>query len=96
MGMGTGIGMGMRVLVVDDEALARSRLRSLLGDCGAGKVQQVDEAANANAAIRSLFAEVKRVDAIIPRKLGTARLIKTASIDIVTINSIRVKPRDRN
>ena len=52
--MGMGTGMGMRVLVVDDEALARSRLRSLLGDCGADKVQQVDEAANANAAIAAI------------------------------------------
>ncbi len=40
--------MAVRVLIVDDEALARSRLRSLLADCSvAGQPLVVDEAANA-------------------------------------------------
>lgn len=43
--------MGLRVLVVDDEALARSRLRTLLGDCGTSCVAQVDEASSATEAL---------------------------------------------
>lgn len=40
--------MAMRVLIVDDEALARMRLRALLDDCRlAGQALQVDDAANA-------------------------------------------------
>ena len=37
----------MRVLLVDDEALARQRLRTLLGDCGTPAVIVEGEAANA-------------------------------------------------
>jgi two-component system, LytTR family, response regulator AlgR len=46
--------MSLRVLVVDDEALARSRLRTLLGDCKAPAVTQVVEAANATQALEAL------------------------------------------
>ena len=46
--------MSLRVLVVDDEALARSRLRILLADCKAPAVSQVGEAANATQAIEAL------------------------------------------
>ncbi len=46
--------MSLRVLVVDDEALARSRLRTLLGDCKAPVVTQVVDAANATQAIEAL------------------------------------------
>jgi two-component system response regulator AlgR len=41
----------LRVLLVDDEALARSRLRSLLGDCTAAAVTLAGEAANAARAV---------------------------------------------
>lgn len=37
----------LRVLVVDDESLARARMRTLLGDCTAPRVQWVGEAGNA-------------------------------------------------
>ena len=43
--------MALRVLIVDDEALARSRLRTLLGDCRQHDVQIVGEAANAAQAM---------------------------------------------
>jgi two-component system response regulator AlgR len=46
--------MTLRVLIVDDEALARARLRTLLGDCKAPAAVVVGEAANAPAAIEWL------------------------------------------
>jgi two-component system, LytTR family, response regulator AlgR len=46
--------MKLRVLVVDDEPLARSRMRTLLGDCQAPAVGEVVEAANATQAIEAL------------------------------------------
>ena len=48
------MGSGLRVLVVDDEALARARLRTLLGDCGKDLVLQVDEATSASDALAAL------------------------------------------
>jgi len=39
--------MVLRALIVDDEALARSRLRTLLGDCREPRVEVVAEAGNA-------------------------------------------------
>ena len=39
--------MGLKVLIVDDETLARSRLRTLLGDCSDPSVDTVGDAANA-------------------------------------------------
>lgn len=47
----------LRVLVVDDEALARSRLRTLLGDCNMPSAQLVAEAAHANQALDLLRGE---------------------------------------
>jgi len=44
--------MALRVLIVDDEALARSRLRSLLADCTAPGALVVGEAANAAQAMQ--------------------------------------------
>lgn len=44
----------LRVLIVDDEALARSRLRTLLGDCKAPGLSIEGEAANATQAIELL------------------------------------------
>jgi two-component system response regulator AlgR len=45
---------GLRVLVVDDESLARSRLRTLLGDCRAPAAVVAGEAANATEAMEAL------------------------------------------
>jgi two-component system response regulator AlgR len=44
----------LRVLMVDDEALARSRLRTLLGDCTSPRVSLQGEAANAAQAVELL------------------------------------------
>ena len=46
--------MTLRVLIVDDEALARSRLRRLLGQCTAPAAAVVAEAANAAEALSRL------------------------------------------
>src|SRR5262249_1687948 len=46
--------MSLRALIVDDEALARSRLRTLLGDCRAPAASIVGEAANATQAVELL------------------------------------------
>lgn len=43
--------MPLKVLIVDDEPLARARLRTLLGDCTAPAAQVVAEAANAAQAL---------------------------------------------
>lgn len=48
----------MKVLVVDDEALARARLRTLLGDCVAPAAQVAAEAANAVQAMTALQREL--------------------------------------
>ncbi|MDO9359783.1 MAG: LytTR family DNA-binding domain-containing protein [Polaromonas sp.] len=47
----------LRVLVVDDEALARSRLRTLLGDCQSPAASVVAEAAQAVQAMDALRRE---------------------------------------
>ncbi|MDR7375349.1 two-component system response regulator AlgR [Rhodoferax ferrireducens] len=47
----------LRVLLVDDEALARSRLRTLLGDCTAPRAQVGGEAANAEQALALLSSQ---------------------------------------
>jgi len=46
--------MSLRILVVDDEPLARSRLRTLLGDCQAPMATLVGEAGNATEAMEHL------------------------------------------
>jgi two-component system response regulator AlgR len=46
--------MTLQVLVVDDESLARSRLRTLLGDCTAPTANVCGEAANATQAMELL------------------------------------------
>jgi len=45
---------GLRVLVVDDESLARSRLRTLLADCRAPAALVAGEAGNATEAMEAL------------------------------------------
>jgi two-component system response regulator AlgR len=49
--------MKLKVLVVDDEALARSRLRTLLGDCTAPAAVAGAEAADAVEAMKALQRE---------------------------------------
>ncbi|MEK9952030.1 MAG: LytTR family DNA-binding domain-containing protein [Curvibacter sp.] len=44
----------LRTLIVDDEALARSRLRTLLGDCATPAASVAGEAANATEAVELL------------------------------------------
>jgi two-component system response regulator AlgR len=44
----------LRVLIVDDETLARSRLRTLLGDCPSPAISVEGEAANATQAVELL------------------------------------------
>jgi two-component system response regulator AlgR len=46
--------MALKVLIVDDETLARSRLRTLLGDCTDPHAEVVGEAANAVAAMEQI------------------------------------------
>ena len=46
--------MGLKVLIVDDETLARSRLRTLLGDCSDPRVDTIGEAANAVQAMEHI------------------------------------------
>ena len=47
----------MRALIVDDEVLARSRLRALLGDCAAPRVDVVGEAGDTEQALAWLQRE---------------------------------------
>lgn len=59
----------LRVLIVDDEALARSRLRTLLGDCTAPSACVEAEAANAAQAVEWLQrhqADVALIDIHMP------------------------------
>jgi two-component system response regulator AlgR len=55
--------MTVKVLVVDDESLARARLITLLGDCTQPAVQVVGEAANAVQAVE--FLQHHTVDAVL-------------------------------
>ena len=50
--------MKLRVLLVDDEALARSRLRTLLADCTSPAAEVLAEAANAVQAMAALQRDV--------------------------------------
>jgi two-component system response regulator AlgR len=49
--------MKLKILVVDDEALARSRLRTLVGDCTAPAAMVAAEAADATEAMKALQRE---------------------------------------
>jgi two-component system response regulator AlgR len=46
--------MNLKTLIVDDEALARSRLRTLLGDCNAPGAEVIAEASHAEQALQHL------------------------------------------
>lgn len=59
----------LKVLVVDDEPLARARLRTLLGDCVEPRIEHVGEASNAAQAVevlRSTPADVLLLDINMP------------------------------
>lgn len=61
--------MKLKVLLVDDEALARARLRVLLADCHAPQAQVLAEAANAEqamTAIKQLVIDVVLLDVRMP------------------------------
>jgi two-component system response regulator AlgR len=53
----------LRTLIVDDEALARSRLRNLLADCNAPPAEVVAEAAHGAEALRQI--EATRFDLVL-------------------------------
>jgi len=55
--------MTLRVVIVDDEALARTRLRSMLADCTAPGAVVVGEAANAADAVQIIMHQ--RVDLVL-------------------------------
>lgn len=50
--------MGLSVLIVDDEALARERMKTLLGECAAPAARVDGEAANASQAVELLRRQV--------------------------------------
>ena len=49
--------MTLKVLLVDDEVLARQRLRTLLADCTAPQAEVLAEAANSPTGARNLQHE---------------------------------------
>lgn len=67
--------LGLRVLLVDDEALARARLRTLIGDCADPAAEVAGEAADAEQALallrRSRF-DVALIDIHMPGVDGLA------------------------
>lgn len=65
----------LRVLIVDDEALARARLRTLLGECTQPLVQVVGEASDAAQALlglQTLSTDVVLIDIHMPGMNGLA------------------------
>ena len=65
--------MRLKVLIVDDEALARTRLRTLLGDCTAPTASVAAEVANATQAVEWLQhqkADVALIDIHMPGANG--------------------------
>jgi two-component system, LytTR family, response regulator AlgR len=67
--------MSLQVLVVDDEALARSRLKTLLGDCASPAVTVAGEAGNAAQAmdlLRRLAFDAVLLDIHMPGADGLA------------------------
>ena len=74
--------MTLKVLIVDDEALARARLRTLLGDCTAPAARVDAEAANAAQALAWLQhhpVDVALIDIHMPGAdgLSLAQLLRT-------------------
>ena len=54
--------MALKVLIVDDEALARSRLRTLLGECTEPRADVVGEASNAVQAMEQIQRNARKSD----------------------------------
>lgn len=74
--------MALKVLIVDDEPLARARLRTLLGDCTAPTASVEAEAANATQAVERLQrqpVDVALIDIHMPGANGLtlARTLRT-------------------
>ena len=74
--------MALKVLIVDDELLARARLRTLLGDCSGPAANVVGEAANATQAVECLqrqAVDVALIDIHMPGADGLtlARTLRT-------------------
>ncbi len=72
---GDGAGLVLKALVVDDESLARARMRTLLSDCLSPAVQCVGEAANAVQAMTLLQhqpVDVALIDIHMPGADGLA------------------------
>ena len=74
--------MPLKVLIVDDEALARTRLRTLLADCTAPLTRVEAEAANATQAVEFLLrqpVDVALIDIHMPGADGLtlARTLRT-------------------
>ena len=72
--------MKLKVLVVDDEALARSRLRTLLGDCAAPAATVAAEAANAAQAMSALQHEAFDLVLLDVRMPGADGIVLAQSI----------------
>ena len=74
--------MHLKVLIVDDEPLARARLRTLLGDCRQPAVIVAGEAANAAQAMSHLQhskVDVALIDIHMPGAdgLALARMVQS-------------------
>ncbi|WP_198969675.1 LytR/AlgR family response regulator transcription factor [Xylophilus sp. ASV27] len=76
--------MPLDILLVDDEPLARQRLRTLLGDCTAPAPGRVEEAANvqqARALLRSRGFDVVLLDIHMPGEDGLALAATLRGLD---------------
>ena len=76
--------MNLKVLLVDDEALARSRLRTLLADCNAPGADVLVEAANAVQAMTALQRQVFDVVLLDIRMPGSDGVTLAQSIAAMT------------
>lgn len=89
-------GTRLKVLVVDDEPLARARLRTLLGECAAPLADVVAEAANATQAVECALhrdVDVALVDIHMPGADGLTlvqtlkTLLRTPAVVFVTAHA---------
>ena len=78
---------GLRVLVVDDESLARSRLRTLLSDCRSPAAVVAGEAGNATEAMEALRRDTfdaLLLDVRMPGADGLALAFDLEAVDYLT------------